>query len=87
MGAVSPAVAQQARRHKATFKRYLGQLVAEAGLQPGLTEQLALLADGAMADAGIFATAESASRAREAAETLIQAARGKPRHRGSTRRR
>jgi AcrR family transcriptional regulator len=75
MGAVSPAVAQQARRHKATFKRYLGQLVAEAGLQPGLTEQLALLADGAMADAGIFATAESAGHARVAAETLIQAAR------------
>jgi AcrR family transcriptional regulator len=87
MGAVSPAVADQARRHKATFKRYLGQLVADAGLPPRLTDQLALLADGAMADAGIFATAESASRAREAAETLIQAARGKPRHRGSTRRR
>jgi AcrR family transcriptional regulator len=84
MGAVSPAVADQARRHKATFKRYLGQLVADAGLPPSLTDQLALLADGAMADAGIFATPESASRAREAAETLIRAARGKPRHRGST---
>lgn len=79
MGAVSPAVAEQARRHKATFKRYLGQLVADAGLPPSLTDQLALLADGAMADAGIFATAASAARARAAAETLIQAARASAR--------
>jgi len=34
----------------------------------------ALLADGAMADAGIFATAASAARARAAAETLVHAA-------------
>ena len=75
MGAVSPAVAEQARRHKGTFKHYLGQLVADAGLPPWLTDQLALLADGAMADAGIFATAAPAARARAAAETLIHAAR------------
>jgi AcrR family transcriptional regulator len=76
MGAVSAAVAEQARRHKATFKHYLGQLVADAGLPPELTGQLALLADGAMADAGIFATPASAAQARAAAETLIHAARG-----------
>jgi AcrR family transcriptional regulator len=87
MGAVSPAVADQARRHKATFKRYLGQLVAAAGLHPTLTNQLALLADGAMADAGIFATPASAAHARTAAETLIHAARDSSAQPASTRRR
>jgi hypothetical protein len=80
-------VAEQARRHKATFKRNLAQLVVDAGLPSGLADQLALLADGAMADAGIFATAVSASRARSAAETLIQAARGKSAQREASRRR
>jgi AcrR family transcriptional regulator len=79
LGAVSPAVADQARRHKAAFKRYLGRLVAEADLPPGLADQLALLAEGAMADAGIFTTPSSASNARAAAETLIRAAGRKPR--------
>jgi hypothetical protein len=74
LGGVSPAVAEQARRHKAAFRRYLDQLVAAAELPPGLTDQLALLADGAMADAGIFATASPAFQARAAAQTLIRAA-------------
>jgi AcrR family transcriptional regulator len=77
LGAVSSAVADQAKRHKAAFKRYLRQLVAEAGLPPALTDQLALLAEGAMADAGIFATSSPASQARAAAETLIRAAKDK----------
>jgi hypothetical protein len=84
---VSPRVAEQARRHKTAFKTYLGQLVANAGLPPGLTDQLALLAEGAMADAGIFATPTSATPARAAAASLIQAARGKPAQPTSTRRR
>jgi AcrR family transcriptional regulator len=87
LGAVSPKVAEQARRHKTTFKTYLGQLVAAAGLPPGLTDELALLAEGAMADAGIFTTAASATPARAAAATLIQAARDKPARTASTRRR
>jgi AcrR family transcriptional regulator len=78
LGAVSPAVADQAKRHKAAFKRYLARLVAEADLEAGLTDTLALLAEGAMADAGIFETPSSASHARAAAETLIRAARRKP---------
>lgn len=75
LGAVSPAVADQARRHKTTFKTFLGQLVAGAGLPQGLSDQLALLAEGAMADAGIFATPASATSARAAAAILIRAAR------------
>jgi AcrR family transcriptional regulator len=74
MGGISPAVAEQARRHKARFKRYLHQLVADVALPPALSDQLALLADGAMADAGIFATSSAASQARAAAATLIRAA-------------
>jgi AcrR family transcriptional regulator len=76
LGGVSRAVAEQAQRHKAAFRRYLGQLVADAELPVELTDQLALLADGAMADAGIFATAAPASQARAAAETLVRAATG-----------
>jgi AcrR family transcriptional regulator len=87
LGAVSPTVAEQARRHKTKFKTYLGQLVSAADLPPGLTDQLALLAEGAMADGGIFATSSSATPARVAAATLIQAARGKPTEPASTRRR
>jgi AcrR family transcriptional regulator len=79
LGADSPPVADQARRHKTAFKDYLGQLVADAALPPTLTDQLALLADGAMAAAGIFATASPASQARAAAETLIRAASDKTR--------
>lgn len=75
LGAVSTAVAEHARRHKTAFKGYLGQLVADAGFQPALTDQLALLAEGAMVEAGIFATPSSASHARAAAEALIRATR------------
>jgi AcrR family transcriptional regulator len=81
MGAVAPAVAEQARRHKANFKRYLGTLVAEAGLPSELTAQLALLAEGAMADAGIFGSTATASQARAAAATLVRAARPHAYHR------
>jgi AcrR family transcriptional regulator len=75
LGAVSAAVADHARRHKTAFKRYLGALVADAGFQPELTDQLTLMAEGAMAEAGIFATPSSASHARAGAEALLRAAR------------
>jgi AcrR family transcriptional regulator len=79
LGAVSAPVAEQARLHKTAFKDYLDQLVADATLPPALTGQLALLAEGAMATAGIFATVSPASEARTAAETLIRAVSGKTR--------
>jgi AcrR family transcriptional regulator len=80
LGAISPAIAEQAKRHKTRFKHYIAQLVADAGLPPQLAEQLALLAEGAMVDAGIFTTFASAAQARAAAQTLIQAARANQRH-------
>jgi AcrR family transcriptional regulator len=75
LGAVSPTVARLAREHKTAFKHYLADLVAAADLPADLADALALLAEGAMATAGIFTTAEPAAQARLAAQTLITAAR------------
>ena len=71
LGGVSDAVAGLARAHKTAFRRYLAGLVADAGLRPGLTDELLLIAEGAMVTAGIFGTAEPAAHARRAAATLI----------------
>lgn len=75
LGAVTPAVAQLVREHKAAFKHYLAGLVIAADLPADLAAELMLLAEGAMVTAGIFATSEPASQARNAAQTLIRAAR------------
>jgi AcrR family transcriptional regulator len=85
LGGVSTGVADQAKRHKSAFKRYLGQLIAEADLPPVLIDQIALLAEGAMTDAGIFASTSPAAHARTAAETLLRAAPRKPRGEAVTR--
>lgn len=75
LGAVSPGVCRQAREHKRAFVDYLHELVIDAGLPETLTGPLALLAEGAMVTAGIFATADPALEAREAARILIGATR------------
>ena len=71
LGGVSEAVAGLARAHKAAFRAYLAGLVADAGLRPDLTDELVLLAEGAMVTAGIFATPEPSAQARRAAVALI----------------
>jgi AcrR family transcriptional regulator len=71
LGGVSDAVAGLARAHKTAFRRYLAGLVADAGLRPDLTDELLLLAEGAMVTAGIFRTTEPAAHARRAAEALM----------------
>ncbi|HVV08857.1 TetR/AcrR family transcriptional regulator [Amycolatopsis sp.] len=71
LGAVSEAVARQARRHKTAFRQYLGELVAAAGSPPELTASLFLIAEGAMVTAGIFGGAEPAEQARTAAAALL----------------
>ncbi|HTU86019.1 MAG TPA: TetR/AcrR family transcriptional regulator [Solirubrobacteraceae bacterium] len=78
LGATSPAVCRQARAHKLAFIEYLRELVLAAQLPDSMTGQLALLAEGAMVTAGIFARADPALEAREAAARLIQAARTDP---------
>lgn len=75
LGATSPRVVTQVRAHKGAFKDYLGGLVAEAGLPAALTDQLFLLAEGAMVTAGIARSTEPAEQAGEAARSLIGARR------------
>lgn len=71
LGAVSPAVARVAKRHKAAFKGYLLSLVRDAKQPDELADALLLLAEGAMATAGIFAAASPAGIARRAAASLM----------------
>jgi AcrR family transcriptional regulator len=73
LGAVSPAVADAAREHKASFQGYVGELVRDAGYEPELAAQLAILAEGAQTTAAISGTSEAALHARRAAEVLIDA--------------
>jgi AcrR family transcriptional regulator len=71
LGAVSARVAQRARAHKQAFADYLAGLVRDAELPPPLARQLYLLAEGAMVTAGIFASTEPATQAKDAARALI----------------
>jgi AcrR family transcriptional regulator len=75
LGAVSAAMARQARAHKQAFADYLDGLVAAAGLPVDVGPQLVLLAEGAMVTAGIFGTDAPAAQARAAAAALHRAAR------------
>ena len=71
LGAVSETVAAQARAHKQAFGGYVTGLVVDAGLPEDLGPQLALLAEGAMASAGIFGSDAPAAHARTAAAVLV----------------
>jgi len=71
LGAVSDGMVRQARSHKQAFADYVAGLVADAGLPPGLGPQLVLLAEGAMASAGILGADAPAAHARAAAEALL----------------
>ncbi|MFE0806351.1 TetR/AcrR family transcriptional regulator [Streptomyces sp. NPDC058848] len=73
LGGVSAEVADEARRHKLAFRDYLASLVADSGLPEGLTDQLALLAEGAITTAAISGTAVPAVHARTAARLLVRA--------------
>lgn len=73
LGAVSPAVAEVARRHKESFQAYVRELVAAVGGNSRLANQLAILAEGAQTTAAIAGTVEAASDARDAARVLIEA--------------
>jgi len=74
LGATSPAVAEEVRGHKAAFRRYLRELVADAELPPPLADHLLLLAEGAMVTAAITGAAKPAHQARAAATQLLAAA-------------
>jgi AcrR family transcriptional regulator len=72
LGAVSAAVAEQARAHKAAFRRYLAELVAAAGRPAELADHLLLLAEGAITTAAITGSPEPARQAKKAAELLLR---------------
>jgi AcrR family transcriptional regulator len=71
LGGTSADVVRLARAHKTAFRSYLAGLVADAALPPALTDELLLLAEGAMVTAGIFNTTDPARHARRAAEKLL----------------
>ena len=74
LAGASPAVVLAVREHKLAFQERVAQLVAEAGADPSLAPQLALLAEGAQPTAAIAGSAEAAQHARAAAGILIDAA-------------
>jgi len=78
LGLSSPVVAEYAREHKRSFQQYLAGLAADAGADPGLAPQLAILAEGAQTTAAIEGSTAPAAHARRAAEILIDAATSAP---------
>jgi AcrR family transcriptional regulator len=78
LGATSPRVAAQVRAHKTAFRDWLAGLVSAAGLPADLTDQLFLLAEGAMVTAGITRDTRPAAQAGAAARALIAAGRQGP---------
>ncbi|MDI2037051.1 TetR/AcrR family transcriptional regulator [Paenarthrobacter nitroguajacolicus] len=77
LGAVSPEVADYARKHKESFQEYVAGLASEAGAPPYLAPQLSILAEGAQTTAAIAGSPEAAGQARGAAEVLIDFALGR----------
>jgi AcrR family transcriptional regulator len=74
LGALSPEVARTVQEQKASFQRYVADLVRAAGAPERLAPQLAILAEGAQTTAAISGSPDAARQAREAAATLIAAA-------------
>ncbi|MGA5197597.1 TetR/AcrR family transcriptional regulator [Streptomyces exfoliatus] len=75
LGGVTPSVAAVARDHKEALRTYFAEQTDALGAPPVLADQLALLANGAMAVAGITGSAEPAAQAKAAAVVLLDAAR------------
>jgi AcrR family transcriptional regulator len=74
LGGTSDGVAGIVRQNKRGLTAYLGELVAAAQGPAELADQLAILANGAMATAGILGSPEPARQARAAAGVLLDAA-------------
>ncbi|MFF3319178.1 TetR/AcrR family transcriptional regulator [Streptomyces sp. NPDC003035] len=74
MGGISPDVADIARGHKQAVREYFAEQTTALGAPTELADQLALLANGAMAVAGINGSPEPAAQAKNAARVLLDAA-------------
>jgi AcrR family transcriptional regulator len=70
----NPDVSRTVREQKASFQRYVADLVRDAGGPETLAAQIAILAEGAQTTAAIAGTPEAAAQARAAAEVLLGAA-------------
>jgi AcrR family transcriptional regulator len=70
----NPDVTRTVREQKASFQRYVADLVRDAGGPETLAAQIAILAEGAQTTAAIAGTPEAAAQARAAAEVLLDAA-------------
>ena len=77
LGGANSRVADAVRLHKRSFQAFVDRLVAEAGGPPALGPQLAILAEGAQTTAAIAGAPDAALVARQAAETLIEAAKAR----------
>ncbi|MFD4294707.1 TetR/AcrR family transcriptional regulator [Rhodococcus sp. NPDC058505] len=71
LGGSNAVVADIARTHKAAFLDCLRDLVRAADRPEGLADQLALLANGAMATAAISGSPTPAAQAKDAARVLL----------------
>jgi AcrR family transcriptional regulator len=82
LGDDSPRAAAAVRDHKRAFRSALADLVSDLDLPPGraeeLTEQLYIVANGAMATAPITGSPQTAHDAKAIARALIVAARRDP---------
>ncbi|MEU4100296.1 TetR/AcrR family transcriptional regulator [Streptomyces tanashiensis] len=74
LGGVTPVVAGIARDHKEALRAHFAEQTDALGAPPVLADQLALLANGAMAVAGITGSPEPAAQAKAAARVLLDAA-------------
>ncbi|MEU5974090.1 helix-turn-helix domain-containing protein [Streptomyces sp. NPDC047315] len=77
LGGVSAGVTAVVRAHKQAVRAYFADLVDALGAPAGLADQLAVLADGAMASAGVSGSPAAAGQAKEAARVLVDAALGR----------
>lgn len=77
LGASSPEVVVAAREHKEALKRYVVELLREAGADDAesVAGQLLLLIDGAITSAAIVGSPDAARHARAAAATLLAGVR------------
>ncbi len=74
LGATSPQVAEAVRAQKESFRAYVSDQVREAGAPDAVADQIVLLAEGAQVGAAVLGDPGLASRARDAAAGLLDAA-------------
>jgi AcrR family transcriptional regulator len=71
LSGISPAAAEEARRHADAFRRYLRGLVTAAGGSKATADAVFLLAEGAIVSAAVEGSPKPAKRAKKAAQALL----------------